>query len=288
MKKMPHKYHLCGLILLLLVIASCVGQDPCEHVTCDNVCRGEELWEQKCIGGECVDSRLIERESRQCGYKDPCENVYCTEGCYGYDQWKMKCVNGECVLDYIIEKDSEQCGYVPLVTETPQPPPDTDHDGVPDVDDDCFNPGCTLVDENGCPKDSDGDGLADCYDDCPGEAGEKTNKGCPVDMPGFIGWEGNIPIIDWQYADHYYGQEVIIQGTIVDTYNSGKACFLNFHKDWKQHFSAVIFAEDFYKFPKNPEAYYLGKKVRIRGIVEEYEGKPEIIVEYPSQIEIIG
>jgi len=106
-------------------------------------------------------------------------------------------------------------------------------------------------------------------------------------MPGLLGWEGNVPVIDWRYADQYYGQYVIIEGTIVDTYNSGKACFLNFHKEWEKYFTAVIFAEDFNKFPANPEIYYLGKKVRVRGVVQEYQGKPEIIVEDPSQIEII-
>lgn len=108
------------------------------------------------------------------------------------------------------------------------------------------------------------------------------------ELPGLIGWEGDVPIIDWRYVDQYYGQYVIIEGTIVDTYNSGNACFLNFHLDWERYFTAVIFASDFYKFPRNPESYYKGKKVRVRGIVQEYEGKPEIILEDPSQIEIIG
>ena len=106
--------------------------------------------------------------------------------------------------------------------------------------------------------------------------------------PGIIGWEGGIPIIDWRYADQYYGQEVIVEGTIVDTYNSGNACFLNFHTDWKRYFTTVIFQNKFYKFPANPERYYKGKKVHVRGVVQEYEGALEIILEDPSQIEIIG
>ena len=103
-----------------------------------------------------------------------------------------------------------------------------------------------------------------------------------------IGWEGNIPIIDWRCADQYYDQYVIVEGTIVDTYNSGKACFLNFHPKWKVYFTAVIFANRFHKFPANPEIYYKGKKVRVRGVVEEYQGAPQIILEDIDQIEIIG
>jgi len=94
-------------------------------------------------------------------------------------------------------------------------------------------------------------------------------------------------IVPWDKADKYYGQNVTVEGTIVATYNSGKACFLNFHPNWKRYFTAVIFRSDFYKFPPNPEEYYRGKKVHVTGMVREYNGKPEIILNDPSQIEII-
>ena len=93
--------------------------------------------------------------------------------------------------------------------------------------------------------------------------------------------------ISWEDADKYYGKECCVSGKIVATFNSGKACFLNFHKNWKKYFTAVIFASDFHKFPPGPEAYYLDKEVRVRGIVKEYQGKPEIIVKISNQIEII-
>lgn len=59
---------------------------------------------------------------------------------------------------------------------------DTDSDGVQDPQDDCYNPGCTIVDSSGCPQDSDGDGVTDCDDKCPLEYGEKGN-GCPQSFP---------------------------------------------------------------------------------------------------------
>lgn len=97
----------------------------------------------------------------------------------------------------------------------------------------------------------------------------------------------NDGIISYLDAHKYYGKVKTIEGTIVLTNNTGKVCFLNFHKDWKRHFTAVIFASDFDKFPKNPEDYYLNRKVRVRGLIKEYNGKPEIIIKSPSQIEII-
>jgi micrococcal nuclease len=97
-------------------------------------------------------------------------------------------------------------------------------------------------------------------------------------------WEDKIPIIDWSDAENYYNQYVIVRGTIVDTFNSGTVCFLNF--DTNQFFTAVIFASDFLGFPFIPEIFYLGKPVYIIGIIKEYKGSPEIIVKTPQQIRI--
>jgi micrococcal nuclease len=89
-------------------------------------------------------------------------------------------------------------------------------------------------------------------------------------------------------AKNYYGKEMIAEGKIVATYRSKtNTVFLNFEKPYpNQCFSAIIFSSDQYKFVQNPEDFYLNKTVRIRGQVKEYQGKPEIILENPAQIEI--
>ncbi|MBA7552384.1 hypothetical protein ES705_44945 [subsurface metagenome] len=94
-------------------------------------------------------------------------------------------------------------------------------------------------------------------------------------------------IISWRDAAKYYGQTKIVEGKIVVSNNTGKVCFLNFHKNWRKYFTALIFASDFNRFPSNPEDYYLNRKVRVKGLIKEYKGKPEIILKSPSQIEII-
>lgn len=93
--------------------------------------------------------------------------------------------------------------------------------------------------------------------------------------------------ISWRDADKHYGEYVTVEGTIVVTHNSGRACFLNFHPNYKRYFSAVIFASDFSRFPNDPENYYNNKKVRVSGYIKEYKGKPEIILRNPNQIKII-
>ena len=89
-------------------------------------------------------------------------------------------------------------------------------------------------------------------------------------------------------AGNYYGKEMIVEGKIADAYLSKtNTVFLNFEKTYpNQCFTGVIFSSDQYKFAESPEKYYSNKTVRIRGEIKEYQGKPEIILDDPSQIEI--
>ena len=89
-------------------------------------------------------------------------------------------------------------------------------------------------------------------------------------------------------AGNYLGKEIIVEGKIVDGYRSNtNPVFLNFEKAYpNQCFTSVIFSSDQYKFVQNPESYYSDKTVRIKGEIEEYENKPQIILKDPSQIEI--
>ncbi|MBU3922722.1 thermonuclease family protein [Patescibacteria group bacterium] len=97
-----------------------------------------------------------------------------------------------------------------------------------------------------------------------------------------------LKIIGACQAGNYYGKEIIIEGRVVGAYRSKtNTIFLNFEKSYPNHcFVAVIFSSDQYKFAQSPEEYYLNEVVRIRGTIEKYEGKPEIIFKDPSQIEI--
>jgi micrococcal nuclease len=94
-------------------------------------------------------------------------------------------------------------------------------------------------------------------------------------------------VVSWRDAAKYYGQTKSVEGKIVASNNTGKVCFLNFHRDWRHNFTAVIFASDFSKFPAHPEDHYLNRVVRVTGLIKEYRGKPEIILKSPSQIDII-
>ncbi len=93
-------------------------------------------------------------------------------------------------------------------------------------------------------------------------------------------------VISYMEADKYVGKTKTVEGTIVRTYKSSSSIFLNFHDPYQGYFYVVIFKDDWGNFPFNPDDYYRGLEVRVTGQIKEYQGSPEIIVEYPSQIEV--
>lgn len=88
-------------------------------------------------------------------------------------------------------------------------------------------------------------------------------------------------------VDEVNRDEVIVQGKVVDTHKGKGVVFLNFEKPYPDScFTALIWDEDWNKFPGSPEEYYLNKLVRVKGKIKFYKGKPEIFLENPSQIEV--
>ncbi len=49
----------------------------------------------------------------------------------------------------------------------------------------------------------------------------------------------------------------------------------------------IILASDLHRFPQDPEKAYEGKKVRARGEVRLYKGRPEMVVRTPEDITIV-
>lgn len=86
----------------------------------------------------------------------------------------------------------------------------------------------------------------------------------------------------------YYGQEIIVQGKVSGVFKSDtNTVFINFEKPYpNQCFTAVIFSSLLTNFP-NYEAYN-GKTLKITGKIEEYNGKPEIILKHKEQVEVVG
>ncbi|HBU69557.1 MAG TPA: hypothetical protein DEE98_04140 [Elusimicrobia bacterium] len=95
-------------------------------------------------------------------------------------------------------------------------------------------------------------------------------------------------LISWNAAGSYVGKYVTVRGKIAASHNTGKVCMLNFHPDYRKHLTLVIFSGSFHNFPEYPQKYYLGREVTASGLVKEYNGKPEIIINSPEQINVLN
>ena len=87
----------------------------------------------------------------------------------------------------------------------------------------------------------------------------------------------------------YIGMEKTVCGTVASaTYavrSKGRPSFLNLDQPYpKQIFTVVIWGSDRNKFKNPPETFFKGKRICVTGIIEDYRGKPEIIVRSPDQI----
>lgn len=95
--------------------------------------------------------------------------------------------------------------------------------------------------------------------------------------------------INHSQAHLYVNKIRAVRGEVANTYKSKKCVYLNFGKDWRTDFTVVIFNNVLASFTKkgiDPVVFYKNKKVEVVGRIKEYNG-PEIIVNSPSQIEVI-
>ncbi len=100
-------------------------------------------------------------------------------------------------------------------------------------------------------------------------------------------FDQDIPHISWSDAPQYYGQRCVVYGTVVLTKDIGSRTFLNFHEDYRKHFTVVINRELYDDFSEAPEQRYRGKHVRVAGEVIDFNGTPEIVLADGADIEII-
>lgn len=103
-----------------------------------------------------------------------------------------------------------------------------------------------------------------------------------------------LQVVAWDKAMDYVGQEVVVEGTVVDVKETRNNIFVNFHVDFRSTFSIFVptNSKETVKagLPGFPESVR-GKKVRIKGRVERYEKdgqvKPEIKLTDPAQLTIL-
>jgi endonuclease YncB( thermonuclease family) len=118
--------------------------------------------------------------------------------------------------------------------------------------------------------------------------GKSSDAGPPAAPPPPAPSRAPAPeVVSWEEAGRAIGREVVVEGTLVRTHRAKTVLYLNFHPNWKKYVSVVIHGGDLARFPKDPERFYRGKTVRVRGTVTLYEGRPELVVRSPEAITIV-
>jgi len=92
-------------------------------------------------------------------------------------------------------------------------------------------------------------------------------------------------------AKNYIGQIKSVCGKVASTKyaesSRGKPTFLNLDKPYPNHiFIVLIWGSNRQKFSNPPEIYYRNKSICTTGMIQEYKGIPEIVVEKSSQISL--
>ncbi|HXF69751.1 MAG TPA: PQQ-binding-like beta-propeller repeat protein [Thermoflexus sp.] len=97
-----------------------------------------------------------------------------------------------------------------------------------------------------------------------------------------------IPVVPYTEARAYAGQTAIVEGIVRFVFNNGKAVYLGFQNPHQGAFKVRILRADWKTFPLPPERLYpTGIRIRVHGLIEWYQGDPQIIVRDPSQIQIL-
>ena len=95
-------------------------------------------------------------------------------------------------------------------------------------------------------------------------------------------------------VSNYTSRNVKITGTVCSSQitDHSKVIFLNFGKNFNTSLSAVIYDFDVHSFIDagidKPETYFNNKKVILKGVVRINNGKPEIVINSPKQIQVIN
>jgi len=94
-------------------------------------------------------------------------------------------------------------------------------------------------------------------------------------------------------VNKHIGDSVKVCGLVYDTYYAVRTdntpTFLNIGAKYPNQLLTVVIWADVRKLLNNkPEEEYLNKKICVSGKIELYKGKPQIVIQKPSQISVLS
>jgi hypothetical protein len=94
-------------------------------------------------------------------------------------------------------------------------------------------------------------------------------------------------IVDARDAARHVGSTVTIEGDVGAARNEPTGLVLELEPVGPTGVRAILVPSLISSLPRSPERVYAGKRVRITGLLQRFKGRPELILESASQIEIV-
>jgi hypothetical protein len=94
-------------------------------------------------------------------------------------------------------------------------------------------------------------------------------------------------VIDARDAADYVGSTVTVEGDVASARLEPIGMVLELEPVGPTSFRAVLVEALLSTLPRAPERNYQGKRVRITGLLQRFKGRPEIVLESRSQIEVV-
>lgn len=96
-------------------------------------------------------------------------------------------------------------------------------------------------------------------------------------------------VVDARAAGEYVGKAAAVEGVVERAHvdEGSGLVFLNFGPNPRRDFVVVIRPPFTALFASPLPDGYQGRRVRVRGVVEDFRGQPQIVVQLPEQIEVI-
>lgn len=94
-------------------------------------------------------------------------------------------------------------------------------------------------------------------------------------------------VIDVADVPAHVGSTVTVEGDVAVVRMDPPGLVLELAPAGPKSFRAVLVLALISSLPRSPERVYAGKRVRITGLIQRFQGRPEIILESASQIEVV-
>ncbi len=110
----------------------------------------------------------------------------------------------------------------------------------------------------------------------------------PLQAQPAIDPDEGVKHLNWKDAASAVGQTVYVSGKITSVGKTNRIAFLNFDEERPPAFVAVVFKENWGKFPGDLKETYFNKIIEVRGMITAYQDKPQVVVTRPEQIKILA